>query len=182
MLRYSIYYIVYTIGTSENVKCPLWVLVETAGTLCVVFPVTKMVRCRFLDGASTSWLAASLRLLFYVAHEGQENARAPPSANWRPTWDVHFVLPTQGRTTYQHNDVWRPAWDFSFQLLSALSCAAIYTLTSRLQLETSGRGNKRVPLECAKRMVFSSGKPVANPVANYNYGGFGVFLCLRKRN
>ena len=55
------------------------------------------------------------------------------------------------------------------------SSVTLYSLARR-HLETYGRGSIGDPLEWAKHVVFSSGKPVANPVANYNYGGLGVFL------
>ena len=66
--------------------------------------------------------------------------------------------------------------DLSFLFLSALSGAALSKIMSGPQPETRGCGSVRVPLECLKCVYFSSDKPVANPVANYTYGGFGVFL------
>ena len=66
--------------------------------------------------------------------------------------------------------------DLSFLFLSAVSGAALGKIKSGLQPDTRGCSSVRVPLECPKSVYFSSGKPVANPVANYTYGGLGVFL------
>ena len=118
----------------------------------VVFSVTKLLGCRFLNISCL---------------EVEVECRGRMQRCSVEVGCKSLQLPGDGQLE---------TCDLSFLFLSALSGAVLSKMTSGPHLETRECGSVRVPLECPKCVYFSSGKPVANPVANYTYGGFGVFL------